>query len=190
MQGLTCALDDGFDRSGVTLKGNESESTIRTRGYDWPLSTGPPPSTTTTTHPPPPFLSHLVLCMGILVCFASFVFVFFFTVNDSQLNLACFCTYDSWQRWGSFLFLRLPSHDPFLHASSPHPFFLVCDQGVEPLGSSVIGKTLLTHSQQTHTHTHFIGGDSSQHGPFRPTAHQSQTGMRVCVFVRLCLRTH
>lgn len=74
VQGLTCALDDGFDRSGVTLKGNESESTIRTRGPDWPLSTVPPPST--TTHPPPPFLSHLVLCMGILVCFASFVFFF------------------------------------------------------------------------------------------------------------------
>ena len=147
--------------------------------------------------PPPPPPIRLLLSshiwffawVSLFVLHPLFLF-FFFTVNDSQLNLACFCTYDSWQRWGSFLFLRLPSHDPFLHASSPHPFFLVCDQGVEPLGSSVIGKTLLTHSQQTHTHTHFIGGDSSQHGPFRPTAHQSQTGMRVCVFVRLCLRTH
>lgn len=56
-------------------------------------------------------------------------------------------------RGEDLFFLRLPSHDPFLHVFSPHPFFLLRDQGVEPLGSSVIGKTLLTHSQQTHTHT-------------------------------------
>lgn len=89
------------------------------------------------------------------------LFVFqplFFTVNDSWLNLASFCTFHSCLTRRLLFLLPLTSHDPFLLflsdplSSHRSPSILLpCDQGVEPLGLSAIGKALWLTCSHKHT---------------------------------------
>lgn len=61
-----CAVGNGFDGSGATPRGNESEPMIKTRGHERPRST--PPRT------PPLLLTHLDPAEEILVCLISFFY--------------------------------------------------------------------------------------------------------------------